>query len=809
MILSQGLYSDGIGSLIRELTTNALDSQREAKNTTPIKVSLVKDNGKFVFSVQDEGVGLSPDRVENVFSKYCSSTKRDSDEQLGFFGLGSKAPLSYTDSFYIISRYEGIEYKYMMFKGEEGTQLSLMDMNDTTEHNGVTIKVTLKEEEDYEIFLEKMKRQLAYFEGVFFTTEYDDISNDFKIIKNETWKYSELNQDRYLHMAMDNVYYPLDFEKLGIEPIAIPMAISVSIKDGIVPTPNREQILYTPQTKALVLSKLKTLANFLVNKWNSIAPEAIDLFTAEKLYNSHGVVPIWEDPTNSKSISVKLDKKIEKLSDVPMIHISMPTYPHLSIKRMIETKASMFNNYAVTSVISYNKYTTKVQNWQKKVEPNHRILLLHEGESLTKLQIEFIKWKQRTYDIVRKVRDMKLGPMKPFNNSVGTYYGLLELRNKPRNLWRIMIDEYCQLTKASQAKWDTIANVEPTQEFLDWKKANRIQQTRRNLLKEEVTVGIARPKDIYDHENKPIYEKAVYNIAQLNQMKKNKGGIYIYSTVERANELYPYFQIGQIMKATGHYTAVTNSGKSKKTYNYSRIQCATFSERNYTKIQKAKELKNWINIDNILDKKNRVLADFLSYYLLREFMLRKNNSIALKDTWFLKLLDLTLFEQASKVKLSDREIWTNNISLIPKKLLAKLLKLYIDKDWLNSMIIDPIAYTYQHIDNIRFIQHIKLGGQSNYTKGYPYDVLKPEAYQAEEVRIARTLYAKAALKNYQSSKNLNFTDFINKIILEINPPIRVTLQLDPDDEWNNIRQEADDDDLQPEEGTILRMELGI
>ena len=86
MILSQGLYSDSVGSLIRELSTNSLDSIREANKNEPILVKLTKENGKFVFIVSDNGVGLSEERVENVFSKYCASTKRSSAEQLGMFG---------------------------------------------------------------------------------------------------------------------------------------------------------------------------------------------------------------------------------------------------------------------------------------------------------------------------------------------------------------------------------------------------------------------------------------------------------------------------------------------------------------------------------------------------------------------------------------------------------------------------------------------------------------------------------------------------------------------------------------------------
>ena len=63
-ILSQNLYQDPIGSIVREYVSNALDAQREAGTDTPIKVQLKKENGNFVFKVIDNGVGLSPERID-------------------------------------------------------------------------------------------------------------------------------------------------------------------------------------------------------------------------------------------------------------------------------------------------------------------------------------------------------------------------------------------------------------------------------------------------------------------------------------------------------------------------------------------------------------------------------------------------------------------------------------------------------------------------------------------------------------------------------------------------------------------------
>lgn len=85
-MLSKTLYSDGVGSTIRECASNALDSHRRAGVTMPILVSLNNtDTGK-EFTVEDFGTGLDHNEVIEILSKYGKSTKRDKEGELGAMG---------------------------------------------------------------------------------------------------------------------------------------------------------------------------------------------------------------------------------------------------------------------------------------------------------------------------------------------------------------------------------------------------------------------------------------------------------------------------------------------------------------------------------------------------------------------------------------------------------------------------------------------------------------------------------------------------------------------------------------------------
>ena len=87
-MLSKNLYSDSIGSTVRECASNALDSHRRAGVNDPIIVSFkANTENNYEFSVEDFGIGLDADDVKNIISKYGKSTKRNSNTELGMMGL--------------------------------------------------------------------------------------------------------------------------------------------------------------------------------------------------------------------------------------------------------------------------------------------------------------------------------------------------------------------------------------------------------------------------------------------------------------------------------------------------------------------------------------------------------------------------------------------------------------------------------------------------------------------------------------------------------------------------------------------------
>lgn len=144
-------YQYKIRTPLQEIISNARDAHREAgcpekaiKITLPTKL----DN---TFKVRDYGVGITPERMDNVFTSFGASTKRNSNNEVGGFGIGAKSPLCYTDQFNVTTYVDGQFWQYIIHKNETGgISCSLMYKGMTIEPNGTEIQIPVKSGDDRE-----------------------------------------------------------------------------------------------------------------------------------------------------------------------------------------------------------------------------------------------------------------------------------------------------------------------------------------------------------------------------------------------------------------------------------------------------------------------------------------------------------------------------------------------------------------------------------------------------------------------------------------------------------------------------------
>jgi hypothetical protein len=144
------LYSDQELAVIREYSTNALDAHREAGNPMPVEVTTPTNLAPF-FRVKDYGVGLGAEEIRDIYSRYGTSTKRDSDEQVGMLGLGAKSALTYSDQFTLIGTKDGRTVQVSIGRDEDGGgSMTIVSDEPSDAANGVEIIVPVKRDNKFE-----------------------------------------------------------------------------------------------------------------------------------------------------------------------------------------------------------------------------------------------------------------------------------------------------------------------------------------------------------------------------------------------------------------------------------------------------------------------------------------------------------------------------------------------------------------------------------------------------------------------------------------------------------------------------------
>ena len=284
-IISTKLYSKPIESFVREITSNAWDSHVESGTTDPVVISInhsITNSDNLKVSIQDFGVGLSPDRFEKVFKKAGSSTKRDSNDQIGGFGIGKFSALSVSDMVHILSNYNGIQYTYLMYKDGSDINIDLALESPTTEPNGLIFSLDIPKK-DWYVLEGGIINQLRYFDNVFVQGDYDTSFiksfNDIQIQAYNTFLISSKLPDNDKNtLLLGKVAYPIDrnellkyvendYEKSVVNSITgIDKRISVKFDIGeLQVTPNREQLLYDSHTARVIIDKYSLFFQELID----------------------------------------------------------------------------------------------------------------------------------------------------------------------------------------------------------------------------------------------------------------------------------------------------------------------------------------------------------------------------------------------------------------------------------------------------------------------------------------------------------------------------------------------------------------
>lgn len=296
-ILSAQLYKYKIRAIIRELSCNAVDAQKEAGVTRPFQVNL--PNAFLpVFSIRDFGTGIKEEDMYNIFTVLFESTKTNSNDFTGMLGLGSKTPFAYVETFTVTSFQEGIKKTYIaLMGGNKVPSLNLVSTDPTDEPEGLQIQFAV-EPKDFQEFYNEAKHVYKVFFDIKpeirgHDLKLDEIQSKFVFYNNRSIFIEERRYSSDLYVVQGNIAYPVDKHKIKsrfITDFVFLGDLYVQVPIGTVTfLPNREEIEDKPENYQAIEKYLdgSDLYDEFLSKVDQILSGVDSQYKACEVYNMY------------------------------------------------------------------------------------------------------------------------------------------------------------------------------------------------------------------------------------------------------------------------------------------------------------------------------------------------------------------------------------------------------------------------------------------------------------------------------------------------------------------------------------------
>lgn len=392
-ILSDGLYSNKIKAVIRELSTNAVDAHVAlwVQQNPGVKISRqiiaglpqynvhMPNRLEPFFSIRDFGIGLSHDEVMKMYVTYFHSNKCTSNDYVGCLGLGSKSPFAYTDTFTIVSHYNGEKLTYMaviengfpdvsVVTGDDGEPL----VEKTNEPNGLEIKIPVRSE-DFTAFADEAMALYPHFilKPKLSGNAYVKVKDIKYVLTGDYWGVRE--KDSKGPMAiMGNIAYPIDRYNLRDLPNSVASLLQTDIDiqfdiGTLQITPSREALSYKPTTITTIIERGKLILGDMQKHVDKAFEDCKSMWDARCLARTlfYGYEGLLSQLTKILTVA-EISYKGQKLgSHEVYLHKSHSSEPKIGGLEIVEFYHARKRGYH-----SQNNTTVKQKNDPASFEPD-------------------------------------------------------------------------------------------------------------------------------------------------------------------------------------------------------------------------------------------------------------------------------------------------------------------------------------------------------------------------------------------------------------------------------------------------------
>jgi hypothetical protein len=548
-----------------------------------------------------------------------------------------------------------------MYEGEDVNTIDLMYEQSTQEPNGVKVIVPISYKDKSE-FIKKIKEQLAYFENVYFSVE--GVDNNFSIYRHEKFQFSGLAYDKNLHICLDNVYYPIDFDKLGISSINIPIALRFSLTDGIFPTPNRESIRYTQEAKDKIRQRIVEIADVLVSKYNESLVEAEDFMTVMNHLKGEDKIVVLT--------TMKVSVNIRNLVSYSNINLATPTlkgFSLINIDTLYRNKDYIFSNYSKTHIVS-SKTIRENKGWKDLAfwDVDSKKMFI-ASDKISGIKKEYIKslvsaggrWGEKF--IVKK----KHKPIPLFKGDDYTcYYNMLKLKDYPKSQWRAVITEFQTILQSMFDKYFiNIDTLDVPQDFIDAKAKLKVLRTsvvkkdKRKRLEGEIVCKVACGLEKWVDGKNCKWVSESFDMSKFHTRKR----LMVYGEAKDAETMDFWFKP---LKSVVDF-AIFSERELKKVKDLEIHNLITMEEFMKGKDKPFQRLVTFCLIDKLMDEcdslfKHREYIKDISTNLYDKLEIlhayRRNNNVSIDDS-----VRKTIIEKGIELSAFDTSVYLEYVSV--------------------------------------------------------------------------------------------------------------------------------------------------
>ena len=548
-ILSDGLYSDKPTAAARELGTNMYDAHVAANTLHKPPIVHVPTRSEPWYSGRDFGPGLGyivfegskleadyanvvygpaqldecesyrqsladpesvkiADEVRTVYTTYFLSTKIKSNDFVGQLGLGSKSPLAVTDTFTVVSYFNGIKRTYLCYLNEERLPNvdHLEDQDEKTdEPNGLFVKFAVKAY-DCGDFQEKIKEVYRHFthRPTFEGKELTIPNTTFVLQKGDWGIYKSEGRYSGAKAIMGNICYPIIGDKIKDLPAKCVKLLNQDIEirfpiGALAITPSREQLSYGKPTQKRLVEKLEEI---LVEVNTEVQQQFKDCKT------------LWEARCLANDMYMGSGAKLSTLGRLA----DVPTLEWKGIP--IGTPIQAFSEIGGIEAWEYKKHAPKRSYWWNEDEIEQK-------------------------GVIKKSKVQSFAP-----TSKAVYYEV----DIPRGSFtrcRALMDEG-KAKKVCLVKFET---AQAKKDFLEKMGMDGTELTPTSTLpKPSVSRGVfhSTTSQVFSHNGSTGYERRFYDYWTEDSVDLSDGGVYVeicrYQPRHSGRIRHPR-EVGQIMAA--------------------------------------------------------------------------------------------------------------------------------------------------------------------------------------------------------------------------------------------------------------------